>query len=369
MARSKPYVYAIDFVRMATIIGVVLVHSVRFALTSSDPLWGGLVQMLFQYGRESFMVVTGFVLAYQYLERAPTWWTFWKRRYRALLPPYLVWLAIFVGMSFPVWPVLPWLGHYVQKLPTGNGHLYYVVLTMELYVLAPAFMALLRWGRSRPWTLASLAVAWQLLIWTLAGYVGIRDVAPQMLVWTYGGYFILGGVAAAHWPKVSQWLYAKRHQIALGLGLAVLTMGATYGLDLSWHHSISFATDVFQPISVVYSLMVTIALFATGTWFNAIRLERAGWDRWVRQLGNTSFGIYLIHPIFVHGWINSVNAAHIDLSPWLNAPLTALLSLALSVAVISGLQRTPRLAWLVGEPRTIVNPRVPASHSGQAMVS
>ncbi len=206
--RARPYIYAIDFVRTATIVGVVMVHSVRFALAASVPLWGGLLQMFLQYGRESFMVVTGFVLVHQYLDRQPNWWSFWSRRYQSVLFPYLVWLALFVALSYPLWPLIPWLQEYVRVLPTGNGHLYYLVLTMELYVVAPLFLALVAWGRRHPWTLAGLAVLWELGSWTLAGYLGERIFAPQMLVFTYAGYFLLGGLAATHWKHVRAWTEA-----------------------------------------------------------------------------------------------------------------------------------------------------------------
>lgn len=354
MGRQRAYVHAIDFVRMATIIAVVVVHSVRFALVPSVPIWGGLIQLLFQYGRESFMVITGFVLTYQYLGRTPRWGSFWKRRYGALVPPYLVWLALFVAMSFPLVPLSPWLGHYLGALPTGNGHLYYVVLTLELYALAPLFLAVVSWSRQRPWLVAGAAVTWQLVSFGLAGYFAMAAFAPQMLVWTYGGYFVLGGIGATHWPEINQFLAAHRKQILTATALASLAMACVYGLDLAWRHSLAFATNVFQPMTVPYSLAITAVLFAAGTWYSGVRLERKGWDHGVRRLGNASFGIYLVHPIFVHGWLDLIQQLHWSLNPWLNTPVTVVISLAFSLAVVAGIQASPHLTWLVGAPRTSI---------------
>jgi peptidoglycan/LPS O-acetylase OafA/YrhL len=121
-------------------------------------------------------------------------------------------------------------------------------------------------------------------------------------------------------------------------------------------------------MTVVYSLAVTIALFAAGTWFESIRSDRPAWDVWIRRLGNTSFGIYLVHPIFVHGWLNLLHDLGIHINPWLNTPITAVLSVAASFLVISALQRTPWLAWLVGEPRTVVKPIAKSVASDHALV-
>ncbi len=352
--KGRSYIYAIDFVRAGTIIGVVMVHSVRFALAASAPLWGGLLQMFLQYGRESFMVVTGFVLAHQYLDRQPNWWSFWSRRYQAVLFPYLVWLALFVAMSYPLWPLIPWFKEYVRVLPTGNGHLYYLVLTMELYVVAPLFLALVAWGRRHPWTLASFAVIWELGSWTLAGYLGERSFAPQMLVITYTGYFLLGGLAAAHWSHVRTWAKAHAAMVSALVVAGLVLMAGVYGADWAWKHSLGFATNVFQPVSVVYSLIITLGLFTAGTWFEGARDRRPTWDVWVRRIGNASFGIYLVHPIFVHGWLDFTGPSALAINPWLNTLLTALVALSMSLLTISWLQGRARLAWLVGKPRTVV---------------
>lgn len=366
--RSQGYVYAIDWVRMATIIGVVLVHSVRFALAPYFPLWGGLMQMIFQYGRESFMVVTGFVLTYQYLNRTPDWSGFWRRRYGALLPSYLVWLAAFVALAFPVWPLVPWIGDYVRALPTGESHLYYVVLTLELYAVAPLFLRLVAWGRKNPWSLAIIAVLWELVTWTLKGYLGVTDAAPQMLVWTYGGYFLLGGLGAVHWKALRGWILDHGRMIMAMLAVLLVALGAVYRWEWSWHHSLAYVTNVFQPISVLYSLAVTLALFAGGIWFERARLSHTGLDRWVRRLGNASFGIYLIHPIFMHGWLELVKVWHFGINPWLNVGVTALLSLAFSLGAIAWIQSNPRLAWLVGAPRTkLGGPATTTSSSTQSL--
>lgn len=353
---KRPYIYALDFVRMATIVGVVCVHSVRFGLVPSAPVAGGLLQMALQFGRESFMVMTGLVLTYQYIDRKPEWLKFWRRRYGALLPPYLVWLAFFVALSFPLWPVLPYLERFVRVLPTGNGHLYYVVLTMELYVVTPLFMALVRLARRHPVVIGAAAVAWELVLWTLSGYLGWHWVAPQMLVWTYGGYFTLGGILAVHWPAVRDWLSARRGQTLWfwAAGCALLAVG--YGADYAWTRNLGLATTVFQPVSVIYSVAVIAALFAGGTWFEATRVIDSRWDRLVRLLGNASFGIYLISPIFLHGWLTVTHGTALGRLPWINTVFTAAVTLVASTAAVYWLQTKPRLTWLVGQPRTAVKP-------------
>ncbi len=131
-------------------------------------------------------------------------------------------------------------------------------------------------------------------------------------------------------------------------------MAAVYGGDWVWKHSLGFATNVFQPVSVVYSLIVTLALFTGGTWFEAARDTHPTWDVWVRRIGNASFGIYLVHPIFVHSWLDVTGPSGLAFNPWLNTVLTAMVALSMSLLTVSWLQGRTRLAWLVGKPRTVV---------------
>lgn len=342
------FVYAMDFIRMATILGVVLVHAIRFALVPQDAFLGGLMQMLFQFGRESFMVVTGFVLAYQYAAPKPGWPRFWLKRGRGVLIPYLFWLAVFVASSMPLWPLSPIVHRFWQVLPTGDGHLYYIVITLQFYLLAPLFMALIRGLKAHPIMGAAGAIGWELMTWTLSAAVHSPLWAPQLLASTYAGYFVLGGIVATQWGPLSKWLAQNRWLAQLCLSFSLPIVAVVYGVEFS-ANGVGVATNVFQPISVVYAVVVIWALFAAGTWYEERRLASPGFRAWVGSIAGASFGIYLIHPLYLHGWLSLL--AHFNLHPngWYNVVATAGLTALASWGTVSLAQRWRGTSWMFGK--------------------
>ncbi|NMP22462.1 acyltransferase [Sulfobacillus harzensis] len=363
-ADGKPtYVYSLDWVRALTIVAVVAVHAVRFGLVPSRPDTGSLVQVLFQFGRVSFMVVTGFIVAYQYRSRTPRWMLFFQRRAKSAVAPYLIWLAVFLSLSVPVWPAAGFWHQYSRVLFTGNGHLYYLIITFQMYLLAPVLI----WGlgalkRRLAW-LAAASVIWEAGSWTMAGYLHQSGWAPALLVITYVGYFVLGGTLGYAWEAVRAWLRPRRRWLAvwmIPLWAAVILMFFT---NLHWIGGLGVATSEFQPMSAVYCLGVTMVLLATGTWFEEARVQRPQLAWIVGLVADASFGIYLVHPLFVHGWLNLASRMGWSVNPVLNTAIALVLGVGLSIVVVVTIRLLPFSEYVVGTKRRIRATKVAASSS------
>lgn len=348
---QRNYVHSLDWVRAITILAVVAVHAIRFGLVPAHPKVGSLVQMLFQFGRISFMVVTGFIVAYQYRHRSPRWLAFFRRRAKSAAAPYLVWLAVFLSLSVPLWPMGPFWHRFGEVLFTGNGHLYYLIITFQMYLLAPVLVwALLRLSRFPVW-LAAAGLLWEVGSWTLAGYFHETGWAPALWVCTYVGYFVIGGVLGFHWSRVEEWLRNRRRMLTLGLptlwALAILT----FWIDVRWFGGLGRATSMFQPMSALYGMGVTILLLASGTWFEEARRTLPSLSQTVALLADASFGIYLIHPLFVHGWIDF--AGRIGWMPHAvgNTTIAFLMGVSFSALAVFLIRRLPFSEYIIGTMR------------------
>ena len=348
---KSPYVHSLDWVRALTILSVVAVHAIRFGLVPVYPKSGSLIQLLFQFGRVSFMIVTGFIIAYQYHDRRPQWSTFFQRRAKSSLVPYLIWLAVFLSFSVPVWPAAAFLRHFGRVLLTGNGHLYYLIITFQMYLLAPGLVFILRRAEKYIAWFGAVAIAWELFSWTMAGYGHQGGWAPSLWVSTYVGYFVLGGVIGFSWNNVRLWLNAHRAIVALGFPALWMGLTATFFGDLQWFGGLSVATSMFQPISALYCVALTMTLMASGAWFEEVRSQWKGLGSTIGIVADASFGIYLIHPIFVHGWLNMVGVLGWRLNPVVNTAIAFIAGAGFSIAGVLLIRYLPFSEYIIGTKR------------------
>lgn len=348
---KSPYVHSLDWVRALTILSVVAVHSIRFGLVPEYPKLGSLLQLLFQFGRVSFMIVTGFIIAYQYHDRRPQWLTFFQRRTKSALVPYLIWLAVFLSFSVPVWPAATFLRYFGRVLLTGNGHLYYLIITFQMYLLAPVLIFILRRVEKYMVWFGAVAMAWELFSWTMASYGHQGGWAAPLWVSTYVGYFVLGGVIGFSWNKVRLWLNAHRAIVALGLPALWVVLTATFLADLHWVGGLASATSMFQPVSALYGVALTMTLLASGAWFEEARSHSKSLDSIIGIVADASFGIYLIHPIFVHGWLNMVGVLGWGLNPVMNTAIAFIVGAGFSVAGVFLIRHLPFSEYVIGTKR------------------
>ena len=94
-------------------------------------------------------------------------WPFWQRRFTSIIVPFIIWtllyvLAGFAGLRGDTIPSvagtpLQILTRVGVQLVTGAGHLYFVIVLVQFYLLFPLLAGLL--NRARRWHLAIVAVS------------------------------------------------------------------------------------------------------------------------------------------------------------------------------------------------------------------
>ncbi|MGH3771843.1 MAG: acyltransferase [Pseudonocardiaceae bacterium] len=371
------HVYAVDLVRVLTFASVIAVHTVA-TINPPESIPAGGATMLLHFTREAFFALTAFVLVHRHrdgLRVTPFW------RYRFLLAgvPYVFWSVIYTGLALTTAPLQPsetlmgaltQLGH---NLLTGTAwyHLYFLVVTMQFYLLFPLFRRLLRaaegWRGGHYW-LVGISALLQVSIDTglhvghpsgtaaeLVGYAG-------SFVGSYVFYLVLGGIAALHAEKVQAWV---RGHPAIVLVAFVLTGAAAEGWYLRsvrGGSSPAYASDVFQPVMVPWCVAVMTALFALGvTW--AGRRGAGPGSRVVEISSDRSFGVFLVHPMVL--WMLTLGP-----TAWLSTRVSALSSTVIAIAatvivsllVVEVLRHSPLSMVLTGKRRL---PRGRAVHSNR----
>src|SRR5262249_44913184 len=169
-SRSAAHLYAVDAVRFLTVGGVIAVHATAFTTSGRSTIAGAALIML-HVNREVFLFISAFVLTYAYRNRHLERRSFWRKRGTLVAVPYAVWTAIYVLSRPPYHGAGPLLAHYVSDLATGHGsyHLYFLVVTLQLYAVFPWLLGWLG-AAKRPGAILGCSVLLLLALTAAAHY-------------------------------------------------------------------------------------------------------------------------------------------------------------------------------------------------------
>ena len=307
--KRRPHIVAFDMIRLIIMVFVVGVHTLAFgggALTV--PL--GAITTVFHTSRELFFLLTSLVLVYNYGHRENVNWPkFWRRRYWLVIPAYVVWSAIFFCADAPwhgsVTSVLANFGH--DLIDAGaRYHLYFLLVTMQVYALFPVIRWVLRKTAGYHGWLFAAACVYQLALsaaiqhhlWR-GGLLGgwLNGAASGIWLESYVLYVLGGAIVGWHFEHICD--VSRRYANAVTVtSTAVFGVAAGVGVYLAQVYlggaTPATASAVFQPVVVIEALCFGWALLAGGLLWS----DRGAPGRKFFAAGSaSSFGIYLAHPL------------------------------------------------------------------------
>ena len=373
----RRHLHAVDLMRILAVTGVIAVHSITLVDTTVNPIAGSALMVL-HTSRAIFLTVMALVLGYTYRDSlllAGRAWSptvrFWRRRYLLVLVPYVVWSGIyFLADEAPLQPISGAIRIFSLDLLTGAAryHLYFLLVTMQLYLIFPLLLALVRRTRGYHWLLFVLALAYQLVFsqahhagWPLPGILGFWLQNPDSLLPSYVLYVVAGALLADHLDQVLR-LIRRWWPIAIMISIAgsVLAL-AVYGYQYQINQQVPLeAAEVFQPAITIESLTAILGLLTLGVgWETLLR------PRWLRALisdgAESSFGIFLAHPLVLQAVVVVLTSlgvlGAITSLRYRDAVVAALLLvtpgvLTITWAIVFVLRRSPLSMPLTGRRRT-----------------
>jgi peptidoglycan/LPS O-acetylase OafA/YrhL len=353
--------YELEVVRVLTFACVIAVHVVSHTARGEAPLVGVLI--LLHFTREAFFALTGFVLMYSQLRKPTPLHRFWPKRFLLVGVPYVVWSFIYcvvsaIGKPFELGPFLV---HFLFSTLTGTAyyHLYFLLVTMQIYLLFPLLMRLVKATRRRHLLLVGVSFAVQLTISALDAY------KPGSLHWinlfsnviNYQAFIIAGAVAADHAGAVLRWVREHRRLIAVVTAIAAAAAIGAYVLQLQWGFSPYRAATAYQPIVILWSGVASVALLALGAWWVDRRPHAP--HRTLDYLSDRSFGVFLAHPLVLWA-LFGVAGGLLNAWPPFTGVLVAYPIVALGALAIADASRRSVLSLpLAGRPRSTLRKNIP----------
>ncbi|HXM56800.1 MAG TPA: acyltransferase [Candidatus Dormibacteraeota bacterium] len=380
----------IDLIRIVPMIGVVAVHALIFTQPTASP-GSNAVLMILHANREVFFFVTAFVLFLAAARRSGNepLLRFWRRRYPFVVAPYLAWTAIYwlQTQNWAPWPPGPALTLLGVDLALGWFHLYFLLVTMQLYAVFPLLAWLVRRTRGRHWWLLGASLAVQVAFTALfqygssftPGWLQTWFAYAQVQLTSYQLYFVMGALAADHLDECLAWIRRHGRAALLAVVGATAVAEAWYGLNQAVGETADQAAGVFQPAAILVAVAALVGLALAADWL-ALAFPNDGlvW-RTVRRAARTSFGVYLGHMLPLQLLLLTPLATLIGLHA-LPLPLLGVAVLAIvlgaTFAMVVALQRTrlsvvltgrqgrvPRQRWRAASPATAAPASSPTPES------
>jgi peptidoglycan/LPS O-acetylase OafA/YrhL len=374
MTTKRRHVYEADVVRVLTFACVIAVHTISHTNSASDVPANGF-EMLLHFTREAFFCLTGFVLLHGSIGRPILVTAFWRKRIAAVGVPYVAWTLVYTGIqataTFNSWSYQ--LGRVGTNLLYGTAwyHLYFLLVSMQIYLLFPLIAALVRRTAGHHAALLGISGLIQLVILSVQMYNPPRDgvlgwftAHEDALLTSYQFYVLAGAVAAFHLDQLRVFVTAHRRAILAGILVTAVVAEAWY-LIAEHQGRIAFgAASVLQPIMLPWSLAAVLGLFILGGIYSERRQAGSRTDRALTIGSDRSFGVFLVHPAVL--WLLLQGQSH-WIPAWHGLTLTVvayILVVAGSLAVTEVFRRSPLSLPLTGRHR--LSPAVvtaqPAAH-------
>jgi peptidoglycan/LPS O-acetylase OafA/YrhL len=351
------HLYELDILRILTFACVIAVHTISHTAASDDIVLNGLLTLV-HFTRNVFFALTGFVLMHSYLARPVPMRKFWPRRFLLVGIPYLVWSALYVvvpWLSGPRTAPLSLIPEYFKAILTGTAyyHMYFVLVTMQIYLIFPLLVWLVRKTRGHHVLVVVISMAIQVILSAFNFYKpgSLHWINTVSNVSTYQGFIVLGAVLAAHASEFLDWVRSHRRLISVLTALTAVATLVVYVIQWENGLTLSQSANPVQPSIMVWSLAIGLAFLAIGTTWADRRKPGGRFARVVELASDRSFGIFLAHPLVLWFllWVGNGWLSHEIPRPWLTLVMYVAV-VAGSIAVVEVARRSPLSLALTGRP-------------------
>lgn len=353
---QRPYLNELNLLRFLVCIGVVTTHCVeQFGIPSS--IYDGAALSALHATREIFFMVSALLLGYHYYDSPQNWDRFYTRRILWVAVPFWVWTCAYFGMSFPHYGAFslvtltpPWTKE-LHELATysviGIGHLYFVAVLLQLWVLAPLLMWFLRHTARIHLLIIAGSIVAQIWLMSQIDQTGVTNRE----IWDYQLDIVVGVIVGARLADVRRWLWRLRWLLVPVIAAVVVLTEVQYFYSVHHGVGVGAASDPFQSIFIPFNFAVATGLYLLGMWWVS-RSRPHFLASLVKAGADNSYGVYLSQGVFINTLVyldfSSASLGHLA---W---PVVALAAVAITwcggAALCSLLARSP-LAWTVGRAR------------------
>ncbi|MDM8210262.1 acyltransferase [Mediterraneibacter glycyrrhizinilyticus] len=346
IVEHKRYIYGFSYIRSIACVAVVVLHTVYSAvllfgndITTRINIISMAVVNCMMWAVPCFVMVTGALLLQT--ER--------KISYRKLFGKYILRIfatLVIFGMVFRIFDIIMdkepinltafLKGIYEIFTGTSWSHIWYLYLLIGLYLLLPFYKKITDNSSEKE------------IRYLLAVYIIFLSILPVLGIWgiscgfyihvsTIYPFYLFGGYAV--YKHI--WHPGKAISLIMFVAGTLLIIGCTV---VRWQYDIP-AMEILWGYSSFFAIMQAVGFFALMENVKSTSFHVINWI--LLKLDKCSFGIYLIHMIFVR-----LILRYMEFNPYKNGGILAFVLLITGILIISFvitwiLQRIPLLKKVI----------------------
>lgn len=333
---SKQRILAMEYIRGLSMLGVIGIHTGAYSL--SNPYVNihlfALLEIFTRFSVPIFFFVSAFGLFLsQKLDTEFDYTDFMKRRLRTVLIPYLTWSVLYmihytlISGDRVIWK-LPLLTEYFL-FGLASYQLYFLVILLWFYALMPLWRMIVRKISAQPVNYLFIFLILQIMFNYYSSYILQPSssnfyinlaIQYRLSYWVfhYVFIFLLGAVCAVKYKEFEEFISKNDRLVTFVFGITLTgILLYYYYLLFAKAYSPEAAVNTahqLSPIGVLYTLGATLYWFKI---FNQPSLS-AKLQRLLKEFGNHSYMVYLVHPLVMYYLVTYLNAHSILMT----APVT-----------------------------------------------
>lgn len=215
----------------------------------------------------------------------------------------------------------------------GYYHLWFLPMLIGLYICQPVFRTIAQKEETLRYTICIIlifgfAIPWGIRVWTDFGAAskqewlnGIQYFFGCMALGTvrFAGYFLLGYYLRDH-------LCSLRWKRIFGIG-GIIGFAMTFWLTKIVSEKLGIPMDCYYDYCSVNVFLMAVAVFVLGKdWFQKSNNK----NNIAIQMARVSFGVYLVHPLFIYFFQKNIGLAGVRLPVLISVPLVSFLIFCMS---------------------------------------
>lgn len=316
---KRKQILELYYMRAIAAFGIYAIHAtggfVMYSDFNSNAMKLGMfINQFFRFGTPVFMMISGFVLFYNY--RTPTEFNpskFYKKKVTYLIVPYIIWsIGYFFFKRYIYYLPLEanWHSVILNDLLLGNAfsHLYFIFLIVQFYLIFPILIRTISdHMMKRPVkvfiSIALLQGAILVYEFYFVKYTGLKLLDfinsfywKTVLGWFF--YFIAGGIIAYNYDRFVEFVDKKiKFIIPAYVVSLILFMGEVY-VDVYESKSLVNYEKYgsIRPMNMIYGVMSFILLVYLT---RKIVLMDNMFLKLFKSFGTYSLGVYFAHPMIL----------------------------------------------------------------------
>lgn len=207
----------------------------------------------------------------------------------------------------------PWdeaIRSFSKELVTGSAytHLYFVFISLQFYVLFPLLLRLCRNQRAKQWIIPiSFLIQWGFVIWN---NVDLHIVEKGSIALSYMSVYAIGAFCGLYFDRIEPWLdsWLNKERCSLNPWYRVwnvLLWGGWLCAGFAHVHiwyitrltGEEYASLVYEGLWNIHTVLAALVLMQIA--YAIQRSRYTGLIAKLTRLGELSFGIYLLHPVWL----------------------------------------------------------------------